>query len=96
MPELPVATSDHSPAAPEIKKSQRWNRAVFQMVSLWSAFTGLLGVTAACPCCGRVGCPVGLGMFAVAGGVLAFCVRGRSLISRVVRRALGRLKSKED
>jgi hypothetical protein len=93
---MPVTASDRAPAAPEVKRSRRWNQVVFQMVSLWGAFTGLLAVTTPCPCCGRIGCPVGLGLFAAAGGVLAFCVRGRNLIARVVARVLGRGQVRED
>ena len=92
-----VTASDRAPAAPETKRSRRWNQVVFQMVSLWGAFTGLLAIAAPCPCCGRVGCPVGLGMSAIAGGVLALIVHGRDFITRVARRILAhRQDEKED
>jgi hypothetical protein len=92
---MSVTASDRAPATPYVKRSRRWSQAVFQMVSLWGAFTGLLAIATPCPCCGRVGCPVGLGLFAAAGGVLAFCVRGRDFIARKVSRIAKRGRTKE-
>jgi hypothetical protein len=44
---------------------------VIRFFAWWFGFAGIYAMTTTCPCCGKVGCPVGAGGAGVVGGVMA-------------------------
>jgi len=43
------------------------------LMRLWFIITSGTILSSTCPCCGKQGCPVGIGGAAVFGGVFVFC-----------------------
>jgi hypothetical protein len=61
---------------------------VLRFVGWWFGFAGLYAMTAACPCCGQIGCPVGASGAGVVGGILALVMQnGSTLMNRIKRKS---------
>ncbi len=61
---------------------------VLRFVGWWFGFAGLYAMTAACPCCGQIGCPVGASGAGVVGGILALVLQnGSTLMNRIKRKS---------
>ena len=45
-----------------------------QLLGWGVGFTGLFAATSVCPCCGQVGCAVGIGTMGIMGGLAATVV----------------------
>ncbi len=48
---------------------------ILRLFGLWTAFTGFYAVYGICPCCGLIGCPVGIGSAGIVSGVFALGVQ---------------------
>lgn len=64
---------------------------VVRFFAWWFGFAGIYAMTATCPCCGQVGCPVGAGGAGVVGGLLALGMQNwrkgiRYLKNRLMKR----------
>jgi len=64
-------TSDHHHQRHHSKASGFWPR-LWRFLGFWMGISGLYASSTVCPCCGQVGCPVGLAAAGVLGGGLAF------------------------
>ena len=61
---------------------------VLRFIGWWFGFAGLYAMTAACPCCGQIGCPVGASGAGVVGGILALVMQnGSTLMNRIKRKS---------
>jgi hypothetical protein len=64
---------------------------LFRFSIWWAGISGIYAITVACPCCGQVGCPVGVGSASLVGGFLALCKQSgkgfiKSAYSKLFRR----------
>ena len=48
---------------------------LLRFFGLWFVFSWLYGISAVCPFCGRVGCPVGAGSAGFVGAFFALCTQ---------------------
>ncbi|HUW33439.1 MAG TPA: hypothetical protein VM223_17660 [Planctomycetota bacterium] len=63
-------------------------RYLIRFVASWFGFAGLYSAFAACPFCGRQGCPVGLVSAASVGAFFALCIQDWKCLIAFVRRKL--------
>ena len=54
-----------------IAKIVTFRGRLFRFFGWWFAFLGLYSVSAACPFCGQVGCPIGVGSAGIVAGFFA-------------------------
>jgi hypothetical protein len=78
-------TSDGRPRVVPRGVAARGLAALLRFFGLWAGISGAYAVMGGtCPCCGRVGCPVGIGAAAVLGGLGSlFVFKGRALLTRL-------------
>ena len=65
---------------------------LFRFFGLWFAFSVLYAMSAVCPFCGQVGCPVGAGSAGLVGGFFALCMQNwkafvKFMYSKLFRRS---------
>lgn len=58
-----------------IAKKHSFLAGLFRFFGLWFVFSWLYGISAVCPFCGRVGCPVGAGSAGLVGAFFALCAQ---------------------
>jgi hypothetical protein len=57
-----------------------------KFLTWWLIFSGLYASSSVCPCCGRVGCPVGAAGAGIVGGLFALVIgKGKVIIERINR-----------
>jgi hypothetical protein len=99
---MPRFTDDHGQsakptAAPKFYQQPRLGR-LLRFCTWWLIFVGIYASSSVCPCCGRVGCPVGGASAGIVGGFFALVLEhGKALWTRFSRLfALNRSKPKPD
>ncbi|MGQ9708289.1 MAG: hypothetical protein ACUVUR_05380 [bacterium] len=68
-----------------LKTGLRRFAGLFRFFGLWIGFSGIYTMLSnTCPCCGRPGCPVGLGVAGIFGALGSFLIlKGRTLLKRL-------------
>lgn len=69
-----------------IAKIVTFRGRIFRFFGWWFAFLGLYSVSAACPFCGQVGCPVGVGSAGIVAGFFAILVQSWNALTIFVKR----------
>jgi len=85
-----VAGADVTPVTPR-DRSAAVLAGILRFLGLWAGVSGAyLAVGGTCPCCGRPGCPVGIGSAAILGALGSLTVlKGRALLARLRRKPDG-------
>ena len=59
---------------------------LIRIIGWWLAFAGIYAMSAACPCCGQVGCPVGASGAGLVGGVMAVGIQNWKKVFKTLKK----------
>lgn len=67
-----IIEAKNSLADESLKGGEFLKSKIFRLGGWWLIFAGSIGLFSVCPICGRQGCPVGIGIYGILAGMLAF------------------------
>ena len=59
---------------------------LIRIIGWWLAFAGIYAMSAVCPCCGQVGCPVGASGAGLVGGVMAVGIQNWKKVFKTLKK----------
>ena len=76
---------DDIESLPNTKNISKIKKLAIRFIGIWIAFAGLYTVFNVCPVCGQMGCPVGMSVSVVIGGIAAFILQGFKMFKEILK-----------